>query len=77
MPEVQRCTKCGRIIGVEKCSSSSKIPIVKNPNPNQPSLFFHHRVGGNCYWEYLRDQVLKVQGHRREHIQKLSGRRSD
>jgi hypothetical protein len=41
----------------------------KNPNPNQPPLFFHHRGGGNCYWGYLRDQVLKVQSHRRQHTQ--------
>jgi hypothetical protein len=64
MPEVQQCTKCGRII-----ESGEVFVRFKNPNPNQPPLFFHHRGGGNCYWEYLRDQVLKVQTHRRQHIQ--------
>ncbi len=56
MPEVQQCAKCGRII-----ESGEVFVRFKNPNPNQPPLFFHHRGGGNCYWEYLRDQVLKVQ----------------
>jgi hypothetical protein len=64
MPEVQQCAKCGRII-----ESEEVFVKFKNPNPNQPPLFFHHRGGRNCYWEYLRDQVLKVQGHRRQHIQ--------
>jgi hypothetical protein len=64
MPEVQQCAKCGRIIEIGEVFAK-----FNNPNPNQPPLFFHHRGGGNCYWEYLRDQVLKVQGHRRQHIQ--------
>jgi hypothetical protein len=56
MSEVQQCAKCGRII-----ESGEVFVKFKNPNPNQPPLFFHHRGGGNCYWEYLRDQVLKVE----------------
>jgi hypothetical protein len=63
MPEVQQCTLCGRTI-----ESGELFVKFKNPDPNRPPLFFHHRGRGDCYWEYLRDQVLKVQGHRRQHI---------
>ena len=35
MPEIQQCAKCGRII-----ESGEVFVKFKNPNPNQPPLFF-------------------------------------
>jgi hypothetical protein len=49
MPEVQQCAKCRRII-----ESGEVFVKFKNPNPNQPPLFFHHRGGGNCYCDTRR-----------------------
>jgi len=63
MPEVKQCTQCGRTI-----ESDELFAKFKNPNPAQPPLFFHHRGPADCYWEYLRDQVLKVRGYPRLHI---------
>jgi hypothetical protein len=63
MSEVKQCTQCAQTI-----ESGELFVKFKNPDPAQPPLFFHHRGRGDCYWEYLRDQVLKVQGHRWQHI---------
>jgi len=63
MPEVQQCTKCGRII-----ESGEAFVKFKNPNPNQRPFSFTI-AAEEILLEYLRDQVLKVQGHRRQHIQ--------
>ena len=69
IPEVQQCKKCGRIIESGEVFVRFKNPNPNpNPNPNQPPLSSPSRRR-NCYWEYLRDQVLKVQGHRRQRIQ--------
>ena len=58
MFEVKQCKQCAQTI-----DKGELFARFKNPVPAEPPLFFHHRGRGDCYWQYLRDQVLKVQGY--------------
>ena len=58
MLEPKRCKQCGQPI-----DDGELFARFKNPVAAEPALFFHHRGRGDCYWQYLRDQVLKVQGY--------------
>jgi hypothetical protein len=60
MSELNQCKQCA-----ERIETGELFARFKNPDPSQPPLVFHHRGRGDCYWQYLRDQVLKVQGRRR------------
>jgi predicted RNA-binding Zn-ribbon protein involved in translation (DUF1610 family) len=58
-----KCKQCAQEI-----QAGESFARFKNPNPSEPVLFFHHRGRGDCYWEYLRDEVLKVQGRPRHNL---------
>ena len=60
MSEAKQCKQCGETI-----EDGELFVRFKNPDLNQPPLFFHHRGRGDCYWEYLRDHVLKARGYPR------------
>jgi hypothetical protein len=58
-----KCKQCAQDI-----EAGEMFVRFKNPNPSEPALFFHDRGRGDCYWEYLRDEVLKVQGRPRHNL---------
>jgi hypothetical protein len=60
MSELKQCKQC-----TESIETGDLFVRFRNPDPSQPPLVFHHRGRGDCYWRYLRDQVLKVQGQPR------------
>jgi len=63
-----KCKHCDREI-----QAGELFVRFKNPNPSETALFFHHRGRGDCYWEYLRDKVLKVQGRPATTVESLRG----
>ena len=62
MSELKYCKQCAETIEIGELFAR-----FKNPDPTQSPLFFHHRGRGDCYWRYLRDQVLKFQGRPSQH----------
>jgi hypothetical protein len=64
MFELKQCKQCAQTI-----ESGELFARFKNPAADEPPLFFHHRGRGDCYWQYLRDRVLKVQGQPRQNNQ--------
>jgi hypothetical protein len=63
MSEPNQCKQCAQSI-----ETGEMFARFKNPDPMQPPLVFHHRGRGDCYWLYLRDQALKVQGQPRPNV---------
>lgn len=57
MSEAQTCHQCGQSIDL-----FHRFVRLKNPAVGETDyLFFHQRGRGDCYWQYLRDAIIKAQ----------------
>lgn len=56
MFEIKSCKQCGQSIEIGEAFAR-----FKDPDNTGGTLFFHQRGRGDCYWQYLRDKILKVQ----------------
>jgi hypothetical protein len=56
MSESKKCHQCGQSIDHFHAFARLKNPAVGEIG----YLYFHQRGRGDCYWQYLRDTIIKV-----------------
>jgi hypothetical protein len=57
MSEAKTCHQCRQSIDL-----SHPFSCLKNPAVGEIDyLYFHQRGRGDCYWQYLRDTIIKPQ----------------
>jgi hypothetical protein len=57
MPEAKTCHQCGQSIDLFHPFARLKNPAVGEID----YLYFHQRGRGDCYWQYLRDTIIKAE----------------
>jgi hypothetical protein len=56
MSESKTCHQCGQTIDLHPFAQ------LKNPAVGEINyLYFHQRGHGDCYWQYLRETIIKAQ----------------
>jgi hypothetical protein len=57
MCNAKTCHQCGQCIAINQ-----QLARIKNPRLGEIGyIYFHQRGRGDCYWQYLRDTVIKAQ----------------
>ena len=57
MPYNKKCHLCGQDIETGQSSARMKNPAIGELG----YLYFHQRGRGDCYWQFLRDTIVKSQ----------------
>jgi hypothetical protein len=60
MSESKTCHQCGESVDFVHSFARLKSPAVGETD----YLYFHQRGRGDCYWQYLRATIVKVQDAR-------------